>query len=79
MKKEAVKKWWKEHEVGDVIIGIVTFAGCLGFGYWAGGKITGLKTDLGLRYCETNGYLKFFNPETGQQLTPNEFCQLKIK
>lgn len=76
-KKEAVKEWWKENN--QFIFGLMFLGGCLGFGYWAGGKITGLKTDLGLRYCETNGYLKFFNPETGAQLTPNEFCELKIK
>ena len=76
MKMEAVKNWWKEHEDLKTFICVL---GGLAMSYYLGCKLTSLKIDSGLRIVEREGYLKFFNPETGQQLTPSEFCQLEIK
>lgn len=77
MKKETVKNWWKKNGTWistATCLTALTFVSML-FGM----KLSELKTENGILFCEGSGYLKFFNPETGQQLTPNEFCQLKIK
>ena len=76
MKKEAVKKWWKENNELKTFICVL---GGLAMSYYLGGKMMKLRAEVGIRAAESEGYLKFFNPETGTQLTPSEFCQLKIK
>lgn len=76
MKKEAVKKWWKENNELKTFICVL---GGLAMSYYLGCKLTSLKIDAGLRIVEREGYLKFFNPETGEQLTPKEFIELPKK
>lgn len=73
MKKEAVKSFWEKNK--NLIYNLITVGCSIYIGY----KITSLKLDSGIRILEREGYLKFFNPETGSQLTPSEFCQLEIK
>ena len=76
-KKEAVKKWWEKN--GTYITTAVGLTALALVSIRFGMKLSELKTENGILFCEGSGYLKFFNPETGQQLTPSEFCQLEIK
>lgn len=76
MKKETVKKWWEKN--GRYVTAAVGLSALTIVSVRFGMKLSELKTENGILFCEGSGYLKFFNPETGKQLTPNEFCQLEI-
>lgn len=72
-------KVWFEDRKDKIKYGVTAVGMCaagIGVGVFVKGKWDVLCMSLGLQAWYNNGLIKFFNPETGAMVNPEEFCKI---